>query len=157
MCVLDLRRARARVVPDARDRVSLHVVTLLPRGRRTRRRACPSINVNQPLNNDAPCKEDFIVLRREQSWRHNAAPSFFSAAELPPKRWDLRESAPFFLLPFFSLSLLFLHEALLHCMWRMCFSVCYSGVDYPRNCTHATALPSKRKRSRGVTGVGINL
>ena len=28
---------------------------------------CPSINVNQPLNNDAPSKEDFIVLRREQS------------------------------------------------------------------------------------------
>lgn len=34
---------------------------------------CPSINVNQPLNNDAPCKEDFIVLRREQSSRHNTA------------------------------------------------------------------------------------
>lgn len=131
---LDLRAFLSYVYTLAREHVSLHVVTLLPRGRRTRRRACPSINVNQPLNNDAPCKEDFIVLRREQSWRpHNAAPSFFSgfsAAKLPSRNTRIR--ANLFLSPRFLLSLFcscFVYE--LCCMYvrarRMRFSETFSS------------------------------
>jgi len=110
----------------SRERVSLHVVTLLPRGRRMRRRACPSINVNQPLNNDAPCKEDFIVLRREQSWRHNAAPFVLRGSALPSYPWTLGSvwiccflhASFFFLLSLYEFCSYVLYEG---CAFRKCF------------------------------------
>lgn len=123
-------------------RVSLHVVTLLPRGRRKdapTRRACPSINVNQPLNNDAPCKEDFIVLRREQSWRHNAAPSFFraafSAAKLPPNTLESARICSFLHAPSFFFFLCwtrtYKHKG---CAFRKCFYPNDDGCT--RDCIH---------------------